>query len=300
MSRYKKAILALIITNTIWGAGSPIFKWSLEGISPLLLAFFRFTIPVIVLLFFYKKMQRPRIRDAFYFMLLGTLSCTFNIGLYFLGLQHAPSINQPVIASSGPIFVIIGSALFLRDKANKRTLFGNLVGLTGVLFIVLGPFVGAHSEQPLLGNLLFILATICGSLGTLVSKKLSKHYNTVTLTFWTFLIASFTLLPIPLDEISHHAFLAQINFHSVVGILFGGVFSSLLAYLLFYWGLHYIKASETTIFSYIDPVIALIIAAPLLHEYPNPIFILGTLLVFLGIYIAEGRIHWHPLHKLLG
>lgn len=298
ISNYKKAILTFIIANTIWGAGSPLFKWSLEGISPLLLAFFRFTIPVIVLLFFYKKMQRPRIRDTFYFMLLGTLSCTFNIGLYFLGLQHAPSINQPVIASAGPIFVIVGSALFLRDKATKRILFGNLVGLAGVLFIVLEPFMGVHANQSLLGNCLFILATICGSLGTLVSKRLAKRYNTVTLTFWTFLIASFTLLPIPLDEISHHTFMAQINAHSMVGILFGGIFSSLLAYLLFYWGLHYIKASETTIFSYIDPVIAILIAAPLLHEYPNPIFIFGTFLVFFGIFIAEGRIHWHPLHKL--
>lgn len=301
MSNYKKAVLAFIVANTIWGAGAPIFKWSLEnsGISPLMLAFCRFLIPVIVLLFFYKKLQRPRIRDTFYFILLGVLDCTFNIGLYFLGLQYAPSINQPVIASAGPIFIIIGSALFLRDRASKRVLFGNLVGLTGILFIVLEPFMEVHQNSSVLGNFLFILSTVSAAIGTLVAKKLSNRYNTTTLTFWTFLIAAFTLLPIPLDQFSQHTLFVHLNGAALVGILFGGIFSSLVGYILFYLGLHYIKASEVTIFTYIDPIVAVLIAIPLLHEYPNPIFIFGTFLVFFGIYVAEGRLHWHPLHKLL-
>ena len=299
MSNYKKAIIALIITNSIWGAGSPIFKWSIEnGISPLMLAFCRFLIPTIVLLFFFKKMQRPRIRDTFYFVLLGVLGCTFNIGLYFLGLQYAPSINQPIIGSSGPIFIIFGSALFLGDRATKKILLGNLIGLTGILFIVLQPFLQIHQHYSIVGNVLFILATISAALGTLISKKLSKRYNTLTLTFWTFFIAALTLLPIPFDQISYHGFAFSVNFPVLFGIFFGGIGSSLLGYLLFYWGMHYINASETTIFTYVDPVIAVLIAAPLLHEYPNLIFLLGSFLVFFGIYIAEGRLHWHPLHKL--
>lgn len=299
LSNYKKAIIAFILANTIWGAGAPIFKWSIEnGISPLMLAFCRFMIPAIVLLFFYKKMQRPRIRDAFYFVLLGVLDCTFNIGFYFLGLQYAPSINQPILASAGPIFIIIGSALFLQDKATKRILLGNLIGLTGILFIVLQPFLSTHQHYSIIGNLLFILSTISAAIGTLIAKKMAKRYNTMTLTFWTFLIAAFTLLPIPFDQISYHGYAFHLTFPVIFGVLFGGIFSSLIGYALFYWGMHYIKASETTIFTYVDPVIAILIAAPLLHEYPNIIFILGSCLVFFGIYVAEGRLHWHPLQKL--
>lgn len=289
----------MIIASTIWGAGAPLFKWSLQGISPLMLAFCRFLIPTIVLLFFFKKMQRIRLGDAFYLILLGVLNCTFNIGLYFLGLQYAPSINAPVIASAGPIFILLGSAMFLRDRATRKVLFGNFVGLTGVLFIVLQPLLQVHQQYSFLGNFLFILSTISAALGTLVSKRLSKRYNAVTLTFWTFFIAALTLLPIPIDELSQHSFSFHINLPAVIGILYGGLLSSLSAYFLFYWGLRFIKASETTIFTYIDPVAAIIIAAPLLHEFPDAIFIFGSLLVFLGVYIAEGRLHWHPLHKLL-
>ncbi len=298
MSNYKKAVFAFIISSIIWGAGPPIFKWTLTSISPLTLAFLRFIIPVLVMLPFIRHLQKVRMSDVFFFSLLGLLDVTFNIGLYFLGLKYTLSINQPVIACSGPIFVLLGSAFFLRDKAKRKVLFGNIIGLTGVLFIVLEPVVGIHTSGSLLGNILFLLATFSASLGTLVSKKLAQRYNTFTLIFWTFVVASISFLPILFEDLSSGTFLQQINTHSILPILFGGLISSLLAYWLFYWGLHYIKASETTIFSYIDPVAAILIAAPLLHEYPNPIFIFGSFLVFFGIYIAEGRLHWHPLHKL--
>lgn len=298
MSNSKKAVFAFILTSIIWGMGSPIFKWSLTTISPLTLAFFRFFIPVLVMLPFIGHLQRVRMKDIFPFTLLGLFDMTFNIGLYFIGLKYTLSINQPVIACSGPIFVLLGSALFLQDRAKRKVLFGNLIGLTGVLFIVVEPIIGAHNGGSVLGNLLFILATLSASIGTLVSKKLAKRYNAFTLLFWTFVVASISFLPILFEDLSSGTLWQQINVHSLPAILFGGIISSLFAYWLFYWGLHYIKASETAVFSYIDPVAALLIAAPLLHEYPNPIFIFGSVLVFFGIYIAEGRLHWHPIHKL--
>ncbi len=298
MSNYKKAVFAFILASIIWGAGPPIFKWTLTSISPLTLAFLRFSLPVILMLPFLRHLQRVRLRDAFYFSLLGLLDVTFNIGLYFLGLKYTLSINQPIIACAGPIFVLLGSAIFLRDKAKKKVLFGNLVGITGVLFIVVEPVIGTHGTGSLAGNILFIFSTLSSAVGTLVAKKLANRYNAFTLLFWTFVIASISFLPILFQDISYGTFWQQINMHSIPGILFGGIFSSVVAYGLFYWGLHYIKASETTIFSYIDPVAAILIAGPLLHEYPNPIFIFGSILVFVGIYVAEGRLHWHPLHKL--
>ncbi|HET9946996.1 MAG TPA: DMT family transporter [Patescibacteria group bacterium] len=300
MSTYKKAVIALIVANTIWGAGPPIFKWSLESISPTLLAFFRFVIPTLFLLLFIGKIQKIRIRDGLYFILLGLFNCSINIGLYFLGLTYAPSINQPIIASAGPLFVIIGSALFLKDKATKKVLLGNLIGLTGVLFIVLEPVLTTHHVSSVVGNLLFIFSTISAALGTLISKKLTKHYTPLTLTFWTFLIATISILPFVITQFTPSTIASLLSLQATIGIIFGGFASSLLAYFLFYWGLGVVKASETTIFTYIDPVAAVVIAAPLLHEYPNTPFITGAFLVFAGIYIAEERLHWHPLQKLFG
>lgn len=298
MSNYKKAVLALIVANTIWGAASPIYKWSFQSIAPLTLAFYRFAIPALLMLLFVRKMQWIKPRDYLAFILLAILNSTLNIGLYLMGLFYAPSIDAPVIASSGPIFVLMASALFLKEKATKKLLFGNLVGLTGVLFIVLQPTGKLLENHSVFGNFLFILATISGAFATIIAKKLAKRYNFYTLSFWMFFIASITFLPIPLDEFAHHTF-PLLNVQSLTGILFGSIGSSLLAYMLFFFGLKYIDASQTTAFSYIDPVSAIFIAIPLVHEYPTTIFLVGCALILVGIYVAEGRVHWHPIHKLL-
>jgi drug/metabolite transporter (DMT)-like permease len=54
----KLAIIALIISNTIWGAASPIFKWSLQNVHPFTLAYLRFALAVFVLFpFVYKDLR---------------------------------------------------------------------------------------------------------------------------------------------------------------------------------------------------------------------------------------------------
>lgn len=297
MSKTKKAILALILANTVWGAAVPIFKWSFQDISPYTLAFVRFALPTLILLPFIKYANKIRIRDGFYFILMGLFNFTFNIGLYFIGIEKTASINQPIIASAEPIFILFGSALFLKDAPSKKVLIGNCVGLTGILFIVLHPI--NHAAGSLFGNLLLILSTISAAMGTLVTKKLTKRYNTYTILFWSLVVATVSFFPVMLEQITTHAFFINLAPQSVIGILFGVFGSSLIGYSLFYYGIHAIKASEVTIFAYVDPITALLVAAPLLHEYPDSIFLLGTFFVFFGIYIAEGRLNWHPLHLLL-
>lgn len=298
MSNYKKAVLALILANIIWGIATPIFKWSMESISPLELAFFRYFFAFLLIIPFAKNAFAIRAKDFLNIVLMGLFNTTFNVGLYFIGLQYSPSINQPVIASAAPIFVIIASYMFLKDKVTRRVLFGNLIGITGVLFIVIEPLFALHPTNSFLGNFLFVMATIAGSLGTVVSKKLTDRYPTSVLLFWNFLIATLSFLFIPIQDFSHNIAFFPMDVHSIFGIFFGAVFTSLIGYFLFYWGLKYIKASETTIFSYVDPLSALFIAMPLLHEYPTPVFLFGSFLIFFGIYVAEGRLHWHPVHKL--
>ena len=86
----------------------------------------------------------------------------------------------------------------------------------------------------------------------------------------------------------------------LVGVLFGVFLCSAVGYYLYFYGLSHITAQETGLFTYIDPVAAIIIAGPLLHEYPTLIFFAGSALIFGGIYFAEGRFPYHPLMMLRG
>lgn len=173
-----------------------------------------------------------------------------------------------------------------------------LLSLIGVLIVIIGPTFQTGIDKSVFGNLLLIAATISSIVHTILMKKIAKHYDALTLSFWGFLISSATFLPFMLNEIRNIGFLTNLGVQGITGILFGALLSSLVAYTFYQYALKYITAGETGIFTYIDPFAAIIIAIPLLHETLTPQYILGAFLVFLGIYISEGRIQYHPIRLL--
>lgn len=299
MSKYKRAILGMILANTFWGAGAPIFKWAFVSIYPFTLGFFRFAIPSLLLFFFVKKKFAIKAKDMFLLFLIGLFEISFNIGFFNLGVQKTISINAPIIVSSGPIFLLLGSIFFLREKPRRKVLLGNLLGLTGVLLIIIEPLLEVHSKGSVIGNIFLILSMLAGVLATFFAKKLMKKYDPMVITFWAFTIGALSFAPFCWQEIQSHGLMNQLTFASITAIIYGSIFSSLIAYVLYFWSLKQMPASETSVFAYIDPISGIVIAMPLVHEYPNILFGFGALLVFLGVFISENRLHYHPVHKLL-
>ncbi len=297
-------ILALIITNVIWGAASPVFKFALTNIPPFILGFLRFFGASFLLLPFavknWKKMSLP----DFGLILLGSFfAININIGFFFLGLQKTTSINAPIIASSQPIFLYIFAIIFLKEKMHKKVFHGLLIALIGVIIIIVSPLLldggislGAK-EGALEGNLYLVIATLGAVINALIFKKVLRRVNMWQVTFISFVFGALLFIPVMLPEFATWSF-ADLNSNGWVGIIYGVVFSSAIAYGLFNYGISKITAQEVGIFAYIDPVVAVAVAIPLIHEYPTPAFYIGTFFVFLGIFIAEGRVHYHPLHRI--
>src|SRR3989344_5113821 len=160
MSAHQKGIIALIVANIIWGAASPIFKFSLQNISPFLLAFIRFYGATLILLPFaypYLKIQKIDFMKVF---LLSFFGVTVNIIFFFLALVHSPSINAPIIGSSGPIFIYLLSIFILKERPHTRVLLGLIFSLIGVLIIVGQPILSGELNGQLLGNIFLIIATL--------------------------------------------------------------------------------------------------------------------------------------------
>lgn len=293
-------ILALIITNIIWGAASPIFKLALTNIPPFILAFIRFFFGgLIFILPAVYHWQKMTIKDFSQIMLIGFFGVTVNITFFFLGLPKTTSINAPIIASAGPVFLFLLSVMFLKEKPRLKVFLGMMLSLFGVLIIILSPIfynnLTIHMGE-VEGNIFFVFATLGAVTQTLISKKVLKKFNSYQVSMISFLFGSLTFLPFAVKEFEKWNFIS-LNFHGWMGIIFGVLFSTSLAYFLYYYGVSKIQAQEIGLFTYIDPIVAILIAIPLLGEYPTAWFIIGSVFVFIGIYIAERRLHWHPLHR---
>ncbi|OGK42182.1 hypothetical protein A2954_04170 [Candidatus Roizmanbacteria bacterium RIFCSPLOWO2_01_FULL_37_12] len=296
-------VLALIVANIIWGAASPIFKYALENIPPFTLAFIRFFFAGLILLPFIRNFSVKLSGVEWAELILGAVfGISLNITFFFWGLQRAESINAPIIASSGPVFLYFLSIIFFREKPRLKVFFGMMIALLGVTLIIFAPIlfdgkVFAFGE--LQGNIFFVLATLSAVLHPLLQKKVIPKIGALKVSLISFFIGAVTFSPFSFKELQSWS-PALLNIQGWTGIIFGVFLSSALAYYLFSYGIAKIKMQEVGIFTYIDPIVAVLIAAPLIHEYPTVHFFIGSLLVFGGIFLAEGRIHWHPIHRLGG
>lgn len=298
ISPLHKAVIAIIITNIIWGAAPPIFKFSLDSIAPFTLGFIRFFFGGLVLLpFVYRDLHiaKEDIKYLFYLAFFGIL---LNISCFLVGVTLSSSLNVPIIGSSGPIFLILFSYIFLHEKPKKKVIVGTLLSLMGVLIIILRPIFETQSETSLIGNILFVISTLASITHLLFLKKIAYKYRALTITFWTFFIGSMMFLPLVFFELATKSSVVTLNIQSVTGILYGIFLSSALAWFFEAFAVKRMPANEVGIFIYIDPIVTALVALPLLGEMITFSYLLGSLFVFLGIFIAEGRLHWHPFHLL--
>jgi drug/metabolite transporter (DMT)-like permease len=295
--KIRLAVLALIASNTIWGAASPIFKWSLLSIHPFTLGYLRFSVAVILLFpFVYKDLYIHK--EDLTKILVAAIGLTINIGFFFLGLSKTTSINAPIIASAAPIFILLLSMAILKEKVKLKTSVGTAIGAIGIITIVLTPLFKTGLDGSVTGNMFLVVSTLGSIMHLMASKELAGKYKALPMIFYTFIVASVVFTPFFCYEVHKYGFLSQLTFQGTTGVIYGALFASIAAYALFHYAIDYLKASEVGVFTYVDPIVAVLIAFPLLGEAPTIDYLIGTLLVFVGIFIAENRIHFHPLHKL--
>ena len=288
--------LALTLAMLIWGAGPPVFKLALTNIPLFTLAFLRFFLGGFIFLPLAHRtaIRRLTSHDWFAILAVALSSITVNIGFYFLGLKYADSINASIIAASAPIFIFLVSVFWFGQRAKLRMSLGMMIAFIGVLVLVLSPLLKGQSlaSGEWKGNIFYIIAMLSTVVAPFIEKSALKRINIYVILSISFFIGALTFLPFMMYELTKWNF-TLLNWRGAVGIVYGAVFCSALAYWLYFYGLKRLATTEVGIFTYLDPFVTVAVAAPLLHELPGVFYFVSLVLVIVGISIAEGRLHYH-------
>ena len=300
-------ILAIIIAEIIWGAAPPIFKFSLQGVPPFTLAFIRFfTASFIFMPFAILRWKRLSTTQLVYILLGSLAGVVINVSAFFVGLELAPSINVHMISASGPLVLYALSIIVLHEKPHAQVFRGMVFAFVGVLVIFLAPLFrdgfndgGGSVGSVLLGNFLFLIAMVGGVFYAVVNKKIIKTVDSSVIMSLQFFVGSVAFIPMMVRELQDWSF-ASLNNAGWVGIIYGIFFSSALAYFLLNYALKRISAQQIGVFEYMKPVIAVLVAIPLLAEFPDIYFIIGSILIFIGVYVSERHPHFQRVHTKIG
>ncbi len=210
------------------------------------------------------------------------------IGINWILLFEAYRYTTVAVATVcyylSPVFVIIASPFVLRERLTVKKVICVLCALLGVA-LVSGVFEAADGGiGDIRGILLGIGAAALYAAAVLLNKH-TRDIDSYDMTVVQLSVAALAILPYTLLAESIDYSLVDIK--TVVMLVIVGAIHTGLAYMLYFGAIKALPAQTAAIFSYVDPVVAIVLSAVLLSEKMTVFGFAGAVLVLLSTLLCE-------------
>ena len=288
MSNVVKAHLGLILSYVILAFNYPLYKIVMPHyISPY--AMTMLAVGVAALLAFGSMLFVPiepvRRQDILKLVAAAALMGIAKKLFLMVGIQHTSPIDASIIATLGPILVLVISVMFLVDRFTPMKVLGMALGLAGALVVILsGSGMQAPSDK-LGGDAVVLLAIVASSFSMVWLKELIMRYKPVTLLRWIYPVAAVMMLPIGLGPLLRTDFSAM-PAHVAWIVAYVAVVPTFGPNYLLIYSLHYVKPTISSIYFYLEPVIATAISVAMHMDTLSWDRALASLAVFAGVLLV--------------
>jgi len=232
-----------------------------------------------------EKIERadfPRIIAAAFF------GITLNMLCFFKGLSLTSPISASVLMVSTPMIVLILSAIIIKERIQKRMVFGLVLGLIGTSVLILYGKSIKSEPQASLGNFLVFANAISYGLYLVLVKKLMAKYNAFNFVKWVYLIGFVMIVPFGWNELSVVDWsIMPTDIYWKIGFVV--VFSTFLTYLLNLLSMKELKPTTVAVFIYLQPFFATIFAIGLGKDELTFVKIISAVLIFTGVYLVTQK-----------
>ena len=294
MSIQNKNLLALslLFIQPIFMASNLIVaRGGVEFVPPISLAFWRWTFVFLFLLPFtylsLKKNYKIIIIEYKKLFFLGAMGCGVCGAFPFLAGETTTVTNMGIIYTSSPIFIIMISAFFFNEKINLIKIIGLISCLVGVFAIIIkGDINLLISLNFTIGDLWMLAAAI----GWALYSIYLFYWKSQLPIFQRFTLVAFfgamSLLPFYIIE---EAIVQRTEFNSQFfsWVLFAAISPGIIAFTLYTKAQKSLGASLTGFTLYIFTIYAAIYGFIFFDEKLESYHLLGTVLVFFGVYLAK-------------
>jgi len=114
----------------------------------------------------------------------------------------------------------------------------------------------------------------------------SARHDAITMNTFAYVGGAIVLSPVIVLNARHFDFTA-VSASAWLSVAYMAVFSSVVSYLIYNYALSHIAASRVSAFSYLQPLLATLLAIPILGEHVTIYLLAGGALVLAGVYITE-------------
>jgi drug/metabolite transporter (DMT)-like permease len=287
------AIVKVLFAVVVWGASFIATKMAVGEVAPVTVVWTRFAMGVAVLgavVAHRRQLAVPSRSDLAYFAGLGFLGISFHQWLQSNGLVTAQASTSAWIVTTTPVFMALLGWAVLRERLSGMTLLGIAVAAAGVLAVVSGGDLSAVAAgrfgSP--GDLLVLLSAPNWAVFSVLSRRGLHRYPSALMMFWVmttgWLLTTVLFLagPGPAD-------LARLSSAGWTALVFLGIFCSGVAYVFWYDALRHLPASQVGAFLYVEPLVAVVVAAALLGEPVTFAALAGGAAILVGVWMVSRR-----------
>lgn len=280
----------MIGAETMWGLMAPIGKFVLSSavITPLLMTDFRMIGAACLfwIASLFVKPEHVHHKDMLSLFFAALFGIVFNQGSYIFGLGMTSPINASIVTTSLPILTMVIAAIYLREPITGKKLLGVFMGAVGALLLILSghPLSGGQAGS-IWGDLLCLFAQFSFSLYLVFFKGLIGKYSPITLMKWMFTYASICLIPFSYSEIVQLDW-SLLDYKLIGGLVMVVFCATFISYLLIPIGQKSLRPTVTSMYNYLQPIVASIIAVIWGMDSFNVLKIIAVVLVFTGVFFV--------------
>ena len=289
-----KALLygALVLHTTLSAGTYLIGKRALTELPALPLGMMRFTgasvlLGLLLLKLKPKGLRLPPKEIRRKLLFLAVIAVPINQGFFLYGLQNSTAAHAALLYALTPLFVLLLAQALLGEFPGWRTALGTALALGGTIFILLEHGLDL-SRGPLFGDLMIFVAVVAWAIYTTEGRELVAKYGALPTIAWTIITGTLIFLPVGMTALwLQRERLVQASPQAWMGVAYLIVFTSVIAYLLWYWALGHLAAARVAIFSNLQPLFTATLAHFFLGERITAAFFAGAIVVIGGVLFAQ-------------
>lgn len=285
MDSRKITYFYLLLTTSIWGSLYVVTRIALADIPPVTLLLFRYlfaSLSLFIVIKAYRKKIQLAWSDIPYILFIGFVGCFVGVALQIWGTKYCGSSLASLVNSLNPVFISLFASFYLKEKINFRKVVSIIMGLIGVYLIVFNQ----KEVEIKVGVLFSILSVLFWSASSVVTKRMSKKYDSLLLTAFGIWLATVFCIPASCIELLKTPHYTLFSGQSIACVLYLGTIGTAVPNILWNKSLSRIDASICGLFYPIQPIVSIALGILLFRETMSIQFIAGTTIILIGLFIG--------------
>lgn len=278
----------LVVMAIIWAVNYTVAKYGTRTVPPLAYNAVRIAMAVVALLAIgrLRSQERPVRRDVMALLAIGVIGN----GLYQLcfieGLARSRAGTVALMLAGSPAFVAIVGRLMGVERIGRRGWSGIAMQILGIAFVVFGSVAHASGEDTLLGSALIVTGSLCWALFAVLVKPYTERLSGIDVGAYSLAGGAVFVTVVGLPSMIATDWRA-VSAPVWGAIVYSGIGALVVGNLIWYHGVSKIGPTRVSMFSNLQPLVALVVAWLALGEVPTVWQGLGAGSIMTGLIITR-------------